>query len=104
MREVRPEIVHIDEEPYNFATFQAMRLAHKHRARALFFTWQNLHRTYPAPFRQGELYNYRHAAVTLAANRNAEDALQLKGFRFPIRIVPHFGFDTVIYRASAPRP
>src|SRR5438874_10198695 len=27
MREVQPEVVHIDEEPYNFATFQAMRLA-----------------------------------------------------------------------------
>src|SRR5258708_32409460 len=49
MREVRPEIVHIDEEPYNFATFLAMRLAQKQRARALFFTWQNLYRSYPPP-------------------------------------------------------
>src|SRR5438105_11994465 len=50
MRETRPEIVHIDEEPYNFATFQAMHLAHKQKAAALFFTWQNLYRTYPPPF------------------------------------------------------
>jgi glycosyltransferase involved in cell wall biosynthesis len=103
MREVRPEIVHIDEEPYNFATFQAMRLAHKHRARALFFTWQNLYRTYPPPFRQVELYNYRHAAVALAGNRDAGDVLQRKGFRGPIRIIPQFGFDTEIYRRAAPR-
>src|SRR5579884_2376263 len=66
MREVRPEVVHIDEEPYNFATFQAMRLARKQKASALFFTWQNLYREYPLPFRQIELYNYRHAAFALA--------------------------------------
>src|SRR5579885_1491784 len=27
MREVQPEVVHIDEEPYNLATYQAMSLA-----------------------------------------------------------------------------
>src|SRR5579884_3908831 len=32
MRKVRPDIVHIDEEPYNFATYQAMRLAQKIKA------------------------------------------------------------------------
>src|SRR5260221_12646285 len=39
MREVHPDVVHIDEEPYNFATFQAMQLSQKHKAKALFFTW-----------------------------------------------------------------
>jgi glycosyltransferase involved in cell wall biosynthesis len=104
MHEVRPEIVHIDEEPYNYATFQAMRLARKHKARALFFTWQNLYRTYPPPFRQVELYNYRHAAVALAGNRDAQEVLKHKGFRGPIHIIPQFGFDTEIYRRTEPRP
>ncbi len=36
MCEVRPEILHIDEEPYNFATFQAMRLARQQKIPALF--------------------------------------------------------------------
>src|SRR5258708_32106168 len=104
MREVRPDVVHIDEEPYNFATFQAMRLARKHKAKALFFTWQNLYRNYPPPFRQMELYNYRHAATALAGNRAAADVLKLKGFRGPIHIIPQFGFDTEIYRRTEPRP
>jgi len=104
MRETRPEVVHIDEEAYNFATFQAMRLAHKQKAPALFFTWQNLYRNYPQPFRQIELYNYRHAAIALAGNRDAENVLRRKGFPGPIRIIPQFGFDTEIYRRSEPRP
>lgn len=104
MREVRPEVVHIDEEPYNFATFQAMRLSQQHKARALFFTWQNLYRRYPPPFRQIELYNYKRAAVALAGNREAADVLRQKGYTGPIHIIPQFGFDTDIYRRSEPRP
>ena len=103
MREVRPQIVHIDEEPYNFATFHAMWLAEKQKARALFFTWQNLYRNYPPPFRQVELYNYRHAAVALAGNRDAAEVLKRKGYRGPIHIIPQFGFDTDIYKRTEPR-
>jgi glycosyltransferase involved in cell wall biosynthesis len=103
MREVRPEVVHIDEEPYNFATFQAMFLSTHHKTRALFFTWQNLYRQYPPPFRQLELYNYSHAAMALAGNRDAAEVLKRKGYHGPISIIPQFGFDTDIYHRSAPR-
>src|SRR6266480_1320935 len=103
MRELRPEIVHIDEEPYNFATSHAMWQANRLKARSLFFTWQNLYRNYPPPFRQMELYNYRHAAVALAGNRDAAEVLKRKGYRGPIRIIPQFGFDTDIYRRAEPR-
>lgn len=103
MREVQPEIVHIDEEPYNFATFQAMRLACHYKARALFFTWQNLYRDYPPPFRQMELYNYKHADAALAGNREAVDVLRHKGYKKNVHVIPQFGFDTEIYKRSGPR-
>lgn len=104
MREVQPEIVHIDEEPYNLATFQAMRLARQQKAHALFFTWQNLYRNYPPPFRQMEQYNYKHADAALAGNREAVEVLKRKGYRKTIHVIPQFGFDTTIYKRSAPRP
>lgn len=104
MREVRPDVVHIDEEPYNLATYQAMRLAGRQKAPALFFTWQNLYRRYPPPFRQFEVYNYRHAAAAIAGNRDASEVLRRKGYQGPIHIIPQFGFDTEIYRRSEPRP
>ncbi len=103
MRRLRPDIVHIDEEPYNFATFHAMRLARKVGARSLFFTWQNLYRVYPPPFRMMERYNYRHASAALAGNRDAAEVLKRKGYRGPISIIPQFGFDTDIYRRAQPR-
>jgi glycosyltransferase involved in cell wall biosynthesis len=104
MREVRPEVVHIDEEPYNFATFQAMRLAHQYKAQALFFAFQNLYRVYPPPFRQIELYNYRHAATAIAGNQDAADVLRQKGYRGSIHIIRQFGIDPQIYRRDEPRP
>jgi glycosyltransferase involved in cell wall biosynthesis len=103
MREVRPDVVHIDEEPYNLATYLAMRLARQQNARALFFTWQNLYRDYPPPFRQIELYNYKHATAAIAGNRDASTVLRRKGYNGPIQIIPQFGFDTDIYKRSTPR-
>jgi glycosyltransferase involved in cell wall biosynthesis len=103
IREVRPAVIHIDEEPYNYATFQAMRLADRYKARALFFAYQNIYRSYPPPFRQIELYNYRHAAAAIAGNRDAGDVLKRKGYQGSLYVIPQFGFDTEIYRRSAPR-
>lgn len=103
MKEVKPEVVHIDEEPYNLATYLAMRLTRQHNAKGLFFTWQNLYRDYPPPFRWMEIYNYQNASVALAGNRDAEDILRKKGYKGEIRVIPQFGFDTTIYQRSAPR-
>ncbi len=104
MREVRPEILHIDEEAYNFATFHALRLARRYKAKALFIAWQNIYRSYPPPFRQMEQYNYRHAAVAVAGIADAADVLKRKGFSGPIRVVPQHGIDPQIYQRSEPRP
>ncbi len=102
MREVRPDIVHIDEEAYNVATFQAMRLARKHMIPALFVAWQNIYRNYPPPFRQLELHNYRHAHLALAGNLDVAEVLKRKGFKGPIRILP-LSVDPAIYQRSVPR-
>ena len=103
MREVQPEILHIDEEPYNFATFQAMRLAQQERIPALFVAWQNIYRDYPPPFHQMERYNYRQAKLALAGNLDVAEVLKQKGFNGPIRILP-LSVDPDIYRRTTSRP
>lgn len=96
----KPEIVHIDEEPYNLATFQAMRLAKKAGARALFFTWQNLLRHYPPPFSWMERYNLKNAAYAIAGNREGKEVLRAKGYHGRVAIIPQFGVDPEIYKPS----
>lgn len=101
MRQTRPEIVHIDEEPYNFATYRALRSARGLGARVLFVTWQNLNRRYPPPFSWMEAYNYAHADYALAANQNAVEVMRQKGYRGPVAVFPQFGADTDLFH---PRP
>jgi glycosyltransferase involved in cell wall biosynthesis len=98
VRRLQPDIVHIDEEPYNVATFQAMRLAKKAGARALFFTWQNLKRTYPFPFSLIEGYNLKKADYAIAGNQEAVEVWRGKGYKGPIRVIPQFGVDPDIYK------
>jgi glycosyltransferase involved in cell wall biosynthesis len=104
VRRFRPEILHIDEEPYNLAAFQAMWLARRARARTVVFTWQNLHRRYPPPFCWMEAYNLRHADYVLAGNRGAEAVLRAKGYAGPVAVIPQFGVDPTIFcPAQVPR-
>jgi glycosyltransferase involved in cell wall biosynthesis len=85
--------VHIDEEPYNFATSHAAYLARRVGARIVFFTWQNLQRVYPPPFNWFEAYVYRHAAYAIAGNEDAAQVLRAKNYRGPVRVIPQFGVD-----------
>ena len=93
MREVQPDVVHIEEEPYNLATFQAMRLARRSRASTVLFTWQNLRRHYPPPFSWMESYTLAHADVLLVGNSEGVDVWQDKGYDGPIEAIPQFGVD-----------
>ncbi len=62
LRESRPDVLHMDEEPYpNLATWLGVRTGERLGTRCLFFTWQNLQRRYPWPFRGFEAANYRLA-------------------------------------------
>jgi glycosyltransferase involved in cell wall biosynthesis len=67
-------------------------------ARGLFFTWQNLNRRYPWPFRAFEIANYHRAAYAIAGNRAAVDVLRAKGYRGPVAVIPQFGVDPGIFR------
>lgn len=102
-QEVRPDIVHIDEEPYNVATVQALWLARRHGARAVFFTWQNLLRRYPPPFSWMERYCYARSAGAIAGNAEAVDVLRKKGYRRKAWVIHQFGVDPAIfYRRPLP--
>ena len=90
---VKPHLIHIDEEAYNLAAYQALRAARGSGAKALFFTWQNLRRNYPPPFGSFEKAMYRNADGAIAGSRSAEDVLRMKGFAGPLWVVPQFGVD-----------
>lgn len=103
LQELRPDLVHVDEEPYNLATLLALRAARAVGARRLFFTWQNLYRRLPLPFALVERQNYRLAHGAIAGVRDAEIVLRKKGFRPPVWVIPQFGVDPEIFRPGPAR-
>jgi glycosyltransferase involved in cell wall biosynthesis len=104
VRRLRPDVVHIDEEPYNLATGQAVRAGRRVGARTVFFTWQNLRRRYPPPFAWIERYVLSVADYALAGNRDAVGVWRNKGYRGPIKVVRQFGVDPDLFAFHRPSP
>jgi glycosyltransferase involved in cell wall biosynthesis len=102
LRGLRPEVLHVDEEPYNLATWQALRLGRSTGARGLFFTWQNLPRRYPLPFSYFERANYGLASHAIAGNQAALQVLRAKGYAGSVSVVPQFGVDPDLFRPREP--
>lgn len=103
LRAVRPDIVHVDEEPYNLATFLALRAARGVAARRLFFSWQNINRRLPPPFSLLERANYRAADGAIAGVGDAATVLREKGFTGPIWVIPQFGVDPEVFQPGPAR-
>ncbi|NLE44733.1 MAG: glycosyltransferase family 4 protein [Chloroflexi bacterium] len=104
LRTFSPDIVHIDEEPYNLATFQAMRLARDYGSRVLWFSWQNLKRQYPPPFSWIERYNLVHADYAIVGSQDAATVWRTKGYSGPLSVIPQFGVTSEVYCPRPDRP
>jgi glycosyltransferase involved in cell wall biosynthesis len=100
IRRLRPDVVHIDEEPYNLATAHALWLARRAGARSLFFSWQNIERRYPAPFRQMEQWVLHRVDYAIVGSSESADVWRAKGYHGPLAVIPQFGVDPQIF---APR-
>ncbi|MGH2484480.1 MAG: glycosyltransferase, partial [Ktedonobacterales bacterium] len=103
VRAIAPDIIHIDEEPYNPAGAQAQRVAERVGARTLFVVLQNLYKAYPPPFSLLEQYNYRRAAHIIACNADAGEVVRRKGYRGPLSTFAVYGVDPDLYAPTRRR-
>ncbi len=103
LRALKPDLVHLDEEPYNLATFQGLRWAHRQGIPAMWVTWQNLDRRYPPPFRWFERYAYRTANHALACTQEAEQVVRAKGYKGALTVTPLMGVDSRLF-FPGPKP
>jgi glycosyltransferase involved in cell wall biosynthesis len=101
LRDVRPDLVHLDEEPYNLATAHGSWLSERAGARSIFFTWQNQVRRYPPPFSWFERSVFRRSAFAIAGSGEALRVLRTKGYAGPASVIPQFGVDPDLF---TPRP
>jgi glycosyltransferase involved in cell wall biosynthesis len=73
-------------------------------ARPIFFTWQNLLRRYPPPFRWFEQYIYARSRHAIAGNAEAVDVLRSKGYGGPASVIPQFGVDPDLFSPDSAPP
>lgn len=97
LMEFRPDIMHIDEEPYNLATWLALRQARQVGAKTLFFTWQNLEKQYPPPFRFLEKEVLAGVDFAIMGNQEAVCVWRNKGYAGPHQVIPQFGVDPELF-------
>jgi len=97
LQRLRPDVVHLDEEAYNAATWLGVRAARRLGAATTFFAWQNVYRVYPPPFRWFEKSVYAACPQAIAGNREAANVLRRKGYRGEITLLPQFGVDPSIF-------
>jgi glycosyltransferase involved in cell wall biosynthesis len=95
--EVRPDVLHADEEAFNLATFLAFRVGVRRGARCCFYNYANIDRFYPPPFNLFERYVFRHAAHGIVANREAQAIVRRHGFVGPLSVLPQFGVDPELF-------
>lgn len=86
-----PDLVHVDEEPYSFVTYQLARLCWRRGLPWVFFAWQNLHRRLPPPFGHLRRAVFRMASGGIAGTDAAARVLRAQGFERPLRVIPQFG-------------
>jgi glycosyltransferase involved in cell wall biosynthesis len=103
LRWAQPDLVHIDEEPYDFVTFHALLAARRAGAKALFFSWQNLSRRLPFPFSMFQKYVFSRSRGAIAGTQSAAQLLRKRGFSKPLYVVPQFGVDTDLFMPSGER-
>jgi len=90
LRELRPQIVDLHEEPYSLAAAAALRAvrAEAPDARVCIYTAQNILKRYPPPFRQLERRALAAAAAAYPCSTEAGEVLRAKGFTGALHVLP----------------
>ncbi|TAK25762.1 MAG: glycosyltransferase family 1 protein [Chloroflexota bacterium] len=101
---LRPDLFHVDEEPYNLATFHAYLAGGRVGAARVFFTWQNIDKTYPPPFGWIEPWIIARSDGVIAGVTDAAAIVRRKGFRGPLAVIPQFGIDPDLFSPPLVRP
>lgn len=100
---LKPDILHMDEEPYNLATWLAVRQANKAGVKSLFFSWQNICQKYPFPFSRIEKQVLESVDYAVMGNQAAVEVWQEKGYRGNYQVIPQFGVQPDIFSPPTER-
>jgi glycosyltransferase involved in cell wall biosynthesis len=94
------DLVHVDEEAFNFVTYHSSRACKKKGRRVIFFSWQNIMKRYPPPFNFFEHWVFKNAIAAIAGSDEVLEVMHRRGFSKPVSVIPQFGIDPAIFRRA----
>jgi len=101
LQKAEPDFIYVHHEPYAAATAQIYLANYLSIRKPIsFFTWQNIFKRYPFPFRQFEHLVIQGSTCVFPGSRSAEEVLRQKNYKGSSVILPS-GIDSEIYY---PRP
>lgn len=104
IKSIKPDIVHIEDEPFNLSTFQWVKAAKKIGSKIIFFTWQNIKKVYPPPFSLFNRYILKNSDYAIVGNLDGAGILKQFGYNKPISIIPQNGVNGNIFSPSKIKP
>lgn len=89
VREFKPDIIHIDEEPWSLSALQFALSGEKIGAKILFRSSQNIFKQHPLPFSIFERIVFRISSCAVVRSEEIKKILRKKGYLKRIFVIPH---------------
>ncbi len=99
LRDFRPDIIDLWEEPWAQVSVQACRLRNRllPQTRIVAETEQNINKKLPPPFEPYRRFTLQQANFVVARNQEAVEIVRSKGYRGPAEVVPN-AVDAELFR------
>lgn len=96
----KPDIIHIEEEPWLLASFQIIFLSKLFlpKTKIISFTWENIYHDRKFPLSFFESYSLKHSDFMIAGNKDGKEILLKKDFKNKIKVLPHIGINLSLYK------
>ena len=78
IKEIKPDIIHADEESFSLITFLIIRRARALGIPVVFFNWQNIYKINPWPFSALERFTMINASAGIAGSKEVKEVLKKK--------------------------
>ncbi len=98
LRRLKPDLIHVEEEPYGVACWQAMQAARRLGCPWLFFTWENILRPYRWPMAAIDRQVMKKCQWAIAGNQEARDILMQRGHRGTRVVIPQYGVNPEVFK------
>jgi glycosyltransferase involved in cell wall biosynthesis len=104
IREVQPDLVHVEAEPHSLSLGLLVFLKPRFGYRLVAFTWENLYRRGRRPLCWLEPFTLCHVDWMIAGNREAAAVVRWRGYAGPTTVIPQVGLDSAHFQANSPPP